>query len=65
LASILLKTASLDQQAELVVGDTVKRIERVGDRSRRKRVPGKAYLVLRGITVGGVPINTTIKGPVR
>jgi len=49
----------------MVVGDTVKRIERVDDRSRRKRVPGKAYLVLRGITVGEVPINAAIRGPAR
>jgi hypothetical protein len=47
-----------------VVGDTVKRIECVDDRARRKRVPGEAYLVLRGITIEDVPIGALIRGPV-
>jgi hypothetical protein len=53
-----------DQPAEIVVGDTVKRIERVDDRARRKRVHGETYLVLRGITVDDVPIGALVRGPV-
>ena len=53
-----------DQSAEILVGETVKRIERVDDRSLRQRVPGVAYLVLRGITVENVPIGAVIRGPV-
>jgi hypothetical protein len=53
-----------DQSVEIVVGDTVKRIERVDDRARRNRVHGEAYLVLRGITVDDVPIGALVRGPV-
>ena len=54
-----------DQPAEIVVGDTVKRIERVDDRARRNEVPGEAYLVLRGVSVEDVPIGALIRGPAR
>jgi hypothetical protein len=54
----------MDQPAEIVVDDTVKRIERVDDRSRRREVTGEAYLVLRGITADDVPIGALIRGPV-
>ena len=51
-----------DQPAELLVGDTVKRIDRVYEKDQRERVPGEAVLHLYGVTVDDVPIGAVSQG---
>ena len=52
------------QPAEVLVGESVKRIERVSDRAQRKRVLGEAVLYLYGISVEDVPAGAVIGGPI-
>jgi len=52
------------QPAEVLVGESVKRIERVSDRAQRKRVLGEAVLYLYGISVEDVPAGAVIRGPI-
>jgi hypothetical protein len=58
------KQATWNQPAEVAVGDTVKRIERVFEKDQRIRVPGEAVLHLRGVTLDDVPLGAVITGPV-
>lgn len=55
--------ATWDQPAELLVGDTVKRIDCVYETDQGERVPGKAVLHLYGVTVDDVPIGAVVTGP--